>query len=162
MTYYIKVDENNSPVGHPSLEENLKQAFPDHDWSSGPKTGYLEFIHHPPNKGVYQKFDETVGVDISLAYNHNGLEYKLIDGKIQSYWHYIDMTDDEKKELQNSIKSNWAALDPAGPASWTFNETTCKYEAPVAVPSDAWSLENTDGKFYQWDESTTTWKEITE
>lgn len=37
-------------------------------------------------------------------------------------------------------------------ASWTLNNTTCKWEAPVAFP--------TDEKPYRWDEDTTNWVEI--
>ena len=37
--------------------------------------------------------------------------------------------------------------------SWTFNETTCLWEPPVAMPED--------NKFYKWDEATTNWVEIT-
>ena len=162
MTYFIKVDENNLPTGHPCLQSNLQQIYPGHNWSNGPMSGYLEFIPHLPNLGVYQKFDETVGADISLAFNHNGLEYKLIDGKIQSYWHYIEMTDAEKKAKQDRVKAFWAAMDPPGPASYVFNEEECRYKAPVDKPSDAWSIENPNGKFYSWDESTTSWKEVTE
>ena len=33
--------------------------------------------------------------------------------------------------------------------SWTLNETTCKWEAPVAYPDD--------GQKYIWNEETTTW-----
>jgi hypothetical protein len=33
--------------------------------------------------------------------------------------------------------------------SWTLNETTCQWEAPVAYP--------TDGGKYTWNEETTTW-----
>ena len=36
--------------------------------------------------------------------------------------------------------------------SWTLNETTCQWEAPVTYPDD--------DKFYDWDEATTNWKEI--
>tara|TARA_Y100000034_G_scaffold94272_1_gene114236 strand:+ start:104 stop:499 length:396 start_codon:yes stop_codon:yes gene_type:complete len=35
--------------------------------------------------------------------------------------------------------------------SWTLNEDTCQYEAPVAYPDD--------GKYYDWDEATTNWTE---
>jgi len=38
--------------------------------------------------------------------------------------------------------------------SWTLNEETCLWEAPVAHP--------TDDKFYVWDEETISWQEITE
>ena len=37
--------------------------------------------------------------------------------------------------------------------SWTLNEDTCLWEAPVAYPND--------GKNYRWNEETTNWEEIT-
>ena len=46
-----------------------------------------------------------------------------------------------------------AFIAPKSFASWTLNETTCVWEAPVAKPDD--------GKKYDWDEATTNWKEIT-
>ena len=36
--------------------------------------------------------------------------------------------------------------------SWVLNNTTWTWEAPTPMP--------TDGKFYQWDEATTSWKEV--
>ena len=36
--------------------------------------------------------------------------------------------------------------------SWTLNEDTCQWEAPVAYPDD--------GKRYNWNDETTTWDEI--
>ena len=45
-----------------------------------------------------------------------------------------------------------AFIAPKPYASWTLNNTTCKWESPVAFP--------TDGKIYEWDEDTTNWKEI--
>ena len=44
-----------------------------------------------------------------------------------------------------------AFIDPSPHASWVLNETTCKYEAPIAYPSD--------GKHYGWNEATTSWVE---
>ncbi len=46
-----------------------------------------------------------------------------------------------------------AFIAPKPYASWTLNNTTCKWEAPVAFPDD--------GKVYEWNEDTTSWKEIT-
>ena len=46
-----------------------------------------------------------------------------------------------------------AFIAPKPYASWTLNNTTCKWEAPVSFP--------TDEKPYRWDEDTTNWKEIT-
>ena len=44
-----------------------------------------------------------------------------------------------------------AFYSPQPYLSWTLNETTCEWEAPVAHPDD--------GKAHEWDESTTSWKE---
>jgi hypothetical protein len=45
-----------------------------------------------------------------------------------------------------------AFIPPSPFASWVLNEDTCLWEAPVAMP--------TDGKAYEWDEATTSWKEV--
>lgn len=42
-----------------------------------------------------------------------------------------------------------AFIAPQPFASWVLNETTCRWEAPVAYP--------TDGEMYSWDEDTTSW-----
>ena len=38
--------------------------------------------------------------------------------------------------------------------SWTLNESTCQWEAPVAKP------DSESGEMYQWNEETTSWDEI--
>ena len=43
--------------------------------------------------------------------------------------------------------------DPKPYASWTLNSTTYLWEPPVTYPSD--------GKSYQWDETSKSWKENT-
>ena len=45
-----------------------------------------------------------------------------------------------------------AFIAPKPYSSWTLNEDTCSWEAPVAYPDD--------GKFYTWNEETTSWVEI--
>ena len=45
-----------------------------------------------------------------------------------------------------------AFIAPKPYPSWILNEDTCQLEAPVPYP--------TDGKFYTWDEETTSWIEI--
>jgi hypothetical protein len=50
----------------------------------------------------------------------------------------------------NSIRD--AFIPPKPFASWTLNEETCLWEAPVAYPDD--------GGLYQWDEITTSWVAI--
>ena len=47
------------------------------------------------------------------------------------------------------------AFIPSKPySSWTLDEDTCQWAAPVAYP--------TDGKDYTWNEDTTNWIEVTE
>ena len=52
----------------------------------------------------------------------------------------------------DSVKD--AFYSPQPYPSWTLDEDTCLWEAPVALPDD--------DKRYSWDEDTTAWIEITE
>jgi hypothetical protein len=45
-----------------------------------------------------------------------------------------------------------AFISPKPFNSWSLNETTCQWEAPVAYPDD--------NKKYRWNEDTTSWDEI--
>ena len=45
-----------------------------------------------------------------------------------------------------------AFIPPQPFPSWTLNEDTCQWDAPVAMP--------TDGKMYQWEEQTQAWVEV--
>ena len=47
-----------------------------------------------------------------------------------------------------------AFIPPQPYDSWTLNETSCLWEAPVSYP--------TDGEQYEWNEETTTWDLIIE
>ena len=47
-----------------------------------------------------------------------------------------------------------AFIPPKTYPSWILNETTCRWDAPIAMP--------TDNKLYCWDESTTSWVEDTQ
>ena len=51
----------------------------------------------------------------------------------------------------DSVRDAFIAPQPF--ASWTLNETTCQWDAPVAHPAD--------GKVYDWNEDTTNWVEVT-
>lgn len=46
-----------------------------------------------------------------------------------------------------------AFIPPKPFASWTLNETTCLWDAPVAYPND--------GKIYTWNEDNLSWDEVT-
>jgi hypothetical protein len=47
-----------------------------------------------------------------------------------------------------------AFIPPKPYASWTLDETTCLWNSPTPMPTEL-------GKFYYWDESTTSWVEVT-
>ena len=47
-----------------------------------------------------------------------------------------------------------AFIPPQPYPSWVLNEDTCLWDAPTPMP--------TDGKRYEWDETTTSWIEFTE
>jgi len=67
------------------------------------------------------------------------------------------------KDQSKALRKNYAGInfiydktkdafyEPQPYPSWTLNSTTCLWEAPVAYPSD--------GKIYDWDESSKSWKE---
>lgn len=70
----------------------------------------------------------------------------------------------KKTSYNASIRKNYAGVGytydsardafiaPQPFASWTLNEDSCCWEAPVHMP--------TDGKNYFWDEPTTSWVEV--
>jgi len=50
-------------------------------------------------------------------------------------------------------KTRDAFIPPKPYASWTLDETTCQWKPPSDMPDN--------GKTYDWDEDTTSWKEKT-
>ena len=78
------------------------------------------------------------------SYNTKGGVHLLGGTPFRKNYGGIGFTYDQTKD---------AFIPPKPFDSWTLNETTCIWEAPVAYPSD--------GKDYYWDESSTSWKEIT-
>ena len=56
-------------------------------------------------------------------------------------------------------KDRDAFIPPKPYASWVLNETTCLWNAPVAMPSDVGQGE--PPKMYTWNENTTSWDLVT-
>jgi len=52
-----------------------------------------------------------------------------------------------------------AFIPPKPFNSWLLNETTCNWEAPVALPQDAGTGD--PPKFYTWNEDILNWQEVT-
>jgi hypothetical protein len=98
--------------------------------------------------------DTSPGQWIKTSYNTRG-------GK-----HYDPETGEESADQSKALRKNYAGIGftydqtrdafipPQPYASWTLNEDSCLWEAPVAYPDD--------GKRYTWDEDTTAWVEVIE
>jgi hypothetical protein len=135
MKLYIKI-ENGQPIDHPILEENFKQVFPNIDVNNLP-SNFMEFVRVPiPFMDVYEVY--------------NGSHYELIDGVYTDVHQVRDMTDEEKIEKQNKVKSDWIIY--GGHNSWVFNEETCTFIPPIPKPDSY--------KLYYWDEDTVSWVEF--
>lgn len=87
--------------------------------------------------------DSSPGQWIQTSYNTRGGVH--INGGTPLRMNYagIGFTYDAQRD---------AFIPPKPFPSWVLNESTCLWDAPVAMPSD--------GKVYQWDESTVSWKEV--
>lgn len=77
--------------------------------------------------------DTLSGTWVQTSYN----------GSIRKNYAGIGYTYDSSKD---------AFIAPKPYASWTLNNTTCIWEAPIAYPDD--------GKKYEWNEDTTAWVEV--
>ena len=94
--------------------------------------------------------------------------YKQTSYNTRGGVHYTDGVPSE--DQTKAFRKNYAGLGytydagrdafiPPKPfASWVLNETTCLWDAPVAMPEDAGTGE--PPKRYTWDEDTTSWVEV--
>ena len=95
--------------------------------------------------------DSSPGEWLQVSYNTRGGVHYGQDGQPSA---------DQSKALRKNYpgigytydKARDAFIAPQPYASWVLDEATCLWNAPVAMP--------TDGKFYEWDEATTSWKEL--
>ena len=55
-------------------------------------------------------------------------------------------------------KDRDAFIPPKPYSSWVLDETTCRWNAPVAMPSDAG--QGDPPKMYTWNENTTSWDAV--
>lgn len=94
---------------------------------------------------VDQNGQEVEAIGAAFCRNLLGGTWKKTsyNGNIRKNYAGIGFTYDSDRD---------AFIPPKPFASWILNEDTCRWDAPVAYP--------TDGKMYKWDEDTTTWVEI--
>jgi len=79
------------------------------------------------------------------SYNTYGGEHKLGGTAFRKNYAGIGFKYDQTRD---------AFIPPKPFNSWTLNETTCLWEAPVAYP--------TDGQRYTWNETNQTWDLVSE
>lgn len=88
--------------------------------------------------------DAQAGTWVQTSYNTHGGQHTLGGTPLRKNYagtgYIYDSTKDAFYETQPFT-------------SWTLNETTCMWEAPVEYPND--------GKDYEWNEDTTRWVEAT-
>ena len=84
-----------------------------------------------------------------------GIEYLIPWSTPDTYWKQTSYNNNFRKNYASIGYKYDATLDafiPLQPfASWTLNNETAQWKAPVAMP--------TDDKKYTWDEATTSWVE---
>ena len=85
--------------------------------------------------------------------------YNTIEGV-----HYQPNSRDPSEDQSKAFRKNYAGvgyvfdterdafIPPKVYNSWTLNEDTCRWEAPIAYPDD--------GEEYSWDEANTNWVEF--
>jgi len=101
------------------------------------------------NEGVYdwEKFygNELGQVCKRTSYNTLGGQHLLGGTSFRKNYAGIGYTYDAVRD---------AFIPPQNFPSWTLNENTCLWEAPIPVPQD--------GKTYVWNEETVSWLLLTE
>ena len=89
--------------------------------------------------------DSLEGTWIQTSYNTWGNAHKANGTPLRGNYAGIGYTYDTINDV---------FIPPKFYDSWVLNESAWLWEAPVAMPSD--------GNTYQWDESTTSWIDVTE
>lgn len=104
------------------------------------------FVDDTPGKWIKTSYNMKGGVYHNPETNQPAEDQSVIDG-------------DEARQRKNyagigySYDATRDAFIPPQPfPSWTLNETTCLWDAPVAHPDD--------GGMYQWNEDTQSWGQI--
>lgn len=129
MAHFAKIRKSDNIVVHVSAVDNWNIVDGAGNEVESIGIAYLESVHGVDADHIWRQ----------TSYNNN---------KRKNYAG-IGMTYDAGRD---------AFIAPKPYNSWVLNETTCRWEAPVPVPTDA-NIEA--GEFYVWDEDTTSWKKET-
>ena len=126
MAHFAKLGLNNEVIGVYVVDnENLLDAGGNEQEQIG--IDYLLGVHGG-------------GIWVQTSYNTFGGEHSFGGTPLRKNYASIGYTYDE---------SLGAFIQPQPFTSWTLNEETCLWEAPVPYPDD--------GKTYDWNEETLAW-----
>jgi len=113
------------------------------------------------------KNEDETDTNIEIVYqNMFGQLCKRTSYNTRGGVHYDPQTGEPSADQSKAFRKNYAGIGytydesrdafiPPKPFdSWTLNEDSCLWEAPVAMPDD--------GQRYSWNEETTSWDLITE
>ena len=93
----------------------------------------------------FQTFvDSSPGEWLQTSYNTYGGQHRNGGTPLRKNYAGVGYSYDRTKD---------AFIPPKPFASWVLNDDTCLWSAPTPMP--------TDDKVYEWDETTTSWKEVT-
>jgi hypothetical protein len=107
--------------------------------------------------------DEDNGKELELC-ARTGDTYRQTSYNTRGGIYYQPNSHEPSEDQSKAFRKNFAGIgytfdrdrdafiSPKNYPSWTLNETTCLWEAPVAYPDD--------GKDYKWNEETTSWVEL--
>jgi hypothetical protein len=87
--------------------------------------------------------DSSPGEWVQTSYNTKGGVHVLGGTPLRKNYAGIGFTYDQSRD---------AFIPPRPYASWSLNDDTCLWKAPIPYPSD--------GKYYEWDEELLSWKEM--
>ena len=104
--------------------------------------------------------ENLISINNSVITDANGIEQEQLGNDfINKLYNTRDVW--KQTSYNNNIRKNYAGIGyqydqtrdafiaPKPFNSWILNETTCQWEAPVAMPDD--------GQRYSWNEETTSW-----
>jgi hypothetical protein len=106
------------------------------------------FVDTEPGEWLKTSYNVRGGVYYDPETNEAAADQSVItgdDGRERKNYAGIGFTYDRDRN---------AFIPPQPFASWTLNDTSCLWEAPVAYPDD--------GEMYTWNEDTTSWDVVTE
>tara|TARA_R100001086_G_C11639870_1_gene204239 strand:- start:65 stop:457 length:393 start_codon:yes stop_codon:yes gene_type:complete len=130
MAHFAKLDQNNIVITINVVHNNELLI----DGAENEQKG-INFLNNLFNTNDNWK---------QTSYNTLGGVHKLDGTPFRKNYAGIGYTYNENKD---------AFIPPKPYSSWTLNDDTCRWEAPVAYPDD--------GKDYRWNEETTNWVEKT-